>query len=144
MDLVYADHYSIESGKVVKAPCIDCQKGAIRNDFDFGSLLLYRTDSVQKYVEQAAECKWIYAANYDLRLFISRMKDDNIFHVKEFLYTEQELDLRKSGEKQFDYVNPNNRDVQIEMEKVFELLMTGAIEPASKTNGMTQDQFKGL
>jgi glycosyltransferase involved in cell wall biosynthesis len=118
VDLVYSDHYSIENGKVVKSPCIDCQKGAIRNDFDFGSLLLYRTDSVQKYVEQAAECKWMYAANYDLRLFISRMKDDNIFHVKEFLYTEQELDLRKSGEKQFDYVNPNNRDVQIEMEKV--------------------------
>ena len=40
-----------------------------------------------------------------------------IFHINEFLYTEDELDIRKSGEKQFDYVNPRNREVQIEMEK---------------------------
>lgn len=26
--------------------------------------------------------------------------------------------MRKSGEKQFDYVNPLNRNVQIEMEQV--------------------------
>ena len=40
-----------------------------------------------------------------------------IFHLNEFLYSEAELDTRKSGEKQFDYVNPRNREVQIEMEK---------------------------
>ena len=116
--MLYADHYAVENGIVVKAPCIEYQFGAIRNDFDFGSLLLFDTDALNKYLEWNADRKWTFAAMYDFRLFISRIKDNNIFHINELLYTEQELDLRKSGEKQFDYVNPNNREVQIEMEKV--------------------------
>ena len=56
-----------------------------------------------------------YAGLYDLRLYLSRKGE--IFHLNEYLYTEAELDTRKSGEKQFDYVNPRNREVQIEMER---------------------------
>ena len=52
---------------------------------------------------------------YDLRLFLSR--EGHLFHLNEYLYTEEERDLRASGEKQFDYVNPRNREVQIEMEQ---------------------------
>lgn len=117
-DFVYADHYSVENGKTQKAPCIDCQSGAIRNDFDFGSILLISTDALKQYVDENRKKTLQFAALYDLRLFISRLKADNIFHLSEFLYTEVEQDLRKSGEKQFDYVNPNNRNVQIEMEQV--------------------------
>ncbi|MDO4802039.1 MAG: DUF4922 domain-containing protein, partial [Prevotellaceae bacterium] len=89
-------------------------KGSVRNDFDFGSLLLIRTNLLHAYIaSQPAEYK--FAALYDLRLFLSR--NGTIFHLNEYLYTEVELDLRESGQKQFDYVNPANREVQIEMEK---------------------------
>ena len=115
-DMIYADHFALENGTVVKAECIDYQYGAIRNDFDFGSCVLYTSDALRHYVQINVKNKYKYAALYDFRLFISRRKNDNIIHIKETLYTEHELDLRTSGEKQFDYVNPNNRDVQIEME----------------------------
>ena len=59
------------------------------------------------------EADYEFGALYDLRL---RMK--NIVHINEYLYTEIETDTRKSGEKLFDYVDPKNREVQIEMEKV--------------------------
>ena len=114
--MVYADHFSVENGKTVKAECIDYQYGAIRNDFDFGSCLFFGADALKKYVSRSNKNKYQFAALYDFRLFISRQKNDNIVHIKETLYTEKELDLRKSGEKQFDYVNPNNRQVQVEME----------------------------
>ena len=116
-DMVYADHYRIVSdsqGNEIrkKHPLIDCQKGALRNDFDFGTVLFFRTESFRKAVV-AMETDYEYAALYDLRL---RM--DRIVHINEFLYTDVETDTRKSGEKQFDYVDPRNRAVQIEMEKV--------------------------
>ena len=116
--MVYADHFSTENGVRVKAECIDYQYGAIRNDFDFGSCVLYSTNAIVDYVGQMDSESLTFAAFYDLRLFISRQKENNIVHLRETLYTEQELDLRKSGEKQFDYVNPNNRQVQVEMEAV--------------------------
>ena len=113
--MVYADHYSMEDGNLVRHPVIDYQKGSVRDDFDFGSLLLIRTKILQAFVQQAGLADYQYAGLYDLRLFISRK--GKIFHINEFLYTEQELDLRASGEKQFDYVNPRNREVQVEMEQ---------------------------
>ena len=116
-DMLYADHYQLTTGEGDqtfrrKHPLIDCQKGALRNDFDFGSVLVFRTSSFRRAV-RAMETDYQWAALYDLRL---RMK--NIVHVNEFLYTEIETDNRKSGEKQFDYVDPRNRAVQIEMEQV--------------------------
>ena len=117
-DMVYSDHFAIENSKTVKAECIDYQYGAIRNDFDFGSCVLFSADALRQYAQLNDNKKYQFAALYDFRLFISRRKNDNIIHIKEPLYTEHELDLRTSGEKQFDYVNPNNRDVQIEMENV--------------------------
>lgn len=116
-DMLYSDHYQLErreDGSVQrrKHPLIDCQKGALRNDFDFGSVLVFRTTSFRRAV-RAMEDDYRWGALYDLRL---RMK--NIVHVNEYLYTEIETDNRKSGEKLFDYVDPRNRDVQIEMEKI--------------------------
>ena len=113
---VYADRYSVENGTTVKHPVIDYQQGSVRDDFDFGSVLLIRADGLHDYVSQAdPTLNYQYAALYDLRLFLSRK--GSLFHLNEYLYTEEESDLRTSGEKQFDYVNPANRDVQIEMEK---------------------------
>lgn len=111
-DMLYADHYEVVDGQRKKHPVIDCQKGALRDDFDFGSVLVFRSTSFRKAV-RAMEEDYEWGALYDLRL---RMK--KIVHVNEYLYTEIETDTRKSGEKQFDYVDPKNRAVQIEMEQV--------------------------
>ena len=111
-DMLYADHYKMVDGQRKKHPLIACQKGALRDDFDFGSVLVFKSSSFRSAV-RAMEADYEFGALYDLRL---RMK--NIVHVNEYLYTEIETDNRKSGEKQFDYVDPRNRTVQIEMEKV--------------------------
>ncbi|MBP5277265.1 MAG: glycosyltransferase family 2 protein, partial [Prevotella sp.] len=113
--MVYGDRYSIEQGQVVKHPVIDYQVGSIRDDFDFGSLLLIRTSLLHQWAEEMPVANYRYAGWYALRLFLSRQ--GTLFHLNEYLYTEEERDLRASGEKQFDYVNPANREVQIEMEK---------------------------
>ena len=112
-DMLYADHYRLlEDGTRQRHPLIECQKGALRDDFDFGSVLVFKASSFKRAVRSMTE-DYEWGALYDLRL---RMK--RIVHVNEFLYTEIETDNRKSGEKQFDYVDPKNRAVQIEMEKI--------------------------
>ena len=112
-DMLYADHYRLlEDGTRMRHPLIDCQKGALRDDFDFGSVLVFKSASFKRAVRNMSE-DYEWGALYDLRL---RMK--KIVHINEYLYTEIETDNRKSGEKQFDYVDPKNRAVQIEMEKI--------------------------
>lgn len=113
--MVYADHYKKVEGKMEKHPVIDYQSGSLRDDFDFGSLWCIKAQALADYIAQPDREEYQFAALYDLRLYLSRVGE--IFHLNEFLYSEAELDTRKSGEKQFDYVNPRNREVQIEMEK---------------------------
>ncbi|MDO5446645.1 MAG: DUF4922 domain-containing protein [Prevotellaceae bacterium] len=112
--MIYGDFYSMMDGKRTPHPVIDYQLGSLRNDFDFGSIVLVKTSLLKEYISVESH-KFQYAAFYDLRLFLSRK--GQICHLNEYLYTEIELDLRQSGQKQFDYVNPANREVQIEMEK---------------------------
>lgn len=113
--MVYADHYKMVEGKMEKHPVIDYQSGSLRDDFDFGSLWCIKAQALADYIAQPDREEYQFAALYDLRLYLSRVGE--IFHLNEFLYSEAELDTRKSGEKQFDYVNPRNREVQIEIEK---------------------------
>ena len=113
--MVYSDHYALEEGALTKHPAIDYQAGSLRDDFDFGSLWLIKSQALLDYVAQTDRVDYQYAGLYDLRMYLSRKGE--IFHLNEYLYTEAELDTRKSGEKQFDYVNPRNREVQIEMER---------------------------
>lgn len=109
--MVYSDRFF----EGTPAPVIDCQSGGIlRDDFDFGGLQLYRTDLLRQAVAQM-NVDYAYAGLYDLRLRLSRL--GALVHIPEFLYYEQETDKRASGEKQFDYVDPRNRKVQIEMEQ---------------------------
>ena len=112
--MVYADHYDLVGGKRIPHPVIDYQTGSLRDDFDFGSLLLVKTPLLHTFAMQAGESDYHHAGLYALRLFLSR--HGQLFHIDEKLYTEEETDLRASGVKQFDYVNPRNREVQIEME----------------------------
>lgn len=117
--LVYADHYAVKNGEVVKCPTMDFYYGSVRDDFDFGSVLLFSADMLRKYMEENSKADYLYSGWYDVQLFALRHKRmASLFHIREYLYTEEELDLRTSGEKQFDYVNPRNREVQKERELV--------------------------
>lgn len=111
--MAYADHYQLKGGQQTIAPVIDYQQGSLRDDFDFGSVLLLRTDALK---EAAARMKadYRFAGLYDLRLKLSQRGE--LVHINEYLYTEVENDTRRSGEKIFDYVDPKNRNRQLEME----------------------------
>lgn len=111
--ILYSDYYKIENGITRPHPTIDYQTGSLRDDFDFGPLLLFRSSSF-KQVTGRMEHNYQYASLYDLRLKIAETAP--VIHLPEFLYTVTETDFRKSGEKQFDYVDPKNRNVQLEME----------------------------
>ena len=128
--MVYADRYEETEGELRPHPVIDYQAGSVRDDFDFGSLILYRTEALKQAVfEISTESDYAYSASYAVRLVLSRRY--SLTHIREFLYTETETDTRRSGEKQFDYVDPRNRSVQIERETVFTryLKKTGAYLP---------------
>ena len=113
--MLYSDYYTEQNGSQTAHPTIDYQLGSVRDDFDFGSILLFRTDVLKKVISEM-DTEYNFAALYDLRLRLSR--EGLIFRIPEFLYSEKEHDSRRSGEKQFDYVNPRNREVQIEMEQL--------------------------
>lgn len=112
--MVYADHYQLKEDKQQAAPVIDYQAGALRDDFDFGSVMLFKTSALKAAIGRM-KCEYQYAGLYDLRLKLSQT--EKLVHINEYLYTEIETDIRKSGEKQFDYVDPRNRSRQIEMEQ---------------------------
>lgn len=141
--MVYADHYRTIKGERTPHPVIDYQFGSVRDDFDFGSLLMFRTDYLKKAVNEIeAEKEYQHSALYALRLALSRYGE--LTHIREYLYTETEIDLRKSGEKQFDYVDPRNRQVQIEREEVFtrHLKKIGAyLKPGMMTVNLKEGEF---
>ena len=131
--MVYADRYEETEGELRPHPVIDYQAGSVRDDFDFGSLILYRTEALKQAVfEISTESDYAYSASYAVRLALSRRY--SLTYIREFLYTETETDTRRSGEKQFDYVDPRNRSVQIEREAVFTryLKKTGAYLPPAE------------
>ena len=110
-NMVYADHFAKIGERVTEAPVIDYQIGALRDDYDFGAVLLWDTAKFKALVAQM-DTEYEFAGLYDLRL-----RAEKIEHIPEYLYYEVETDTRKSGEKLFDYVDPRNRAVQIEMEQ---------------------------
>jgi len=132
--MVYADHYQIADGARKASPVITYQFGSLRDDFNFGSVLLYNSAILK---EAAAEMvgDYKFAALYDLRLRASRKGE--LVHINEYLYTEVEHDTRKSGEKIFDYVDPKNRAVQIEMESV-------CTEHLKAIGGYLKPEFKNI
>lgn len=132
--MVYADRYQREGTNKKNAPVIDYQQGSLRDDFDFGSVLLFRTNALK---EAAGRMKadYRFAGWYDLRLKLSQQT--SLVHINEYLYTEVASDTRKSGEKIFDYVDPKNREVQIEMEKA-------CTEHLKDIGGYLTPQFKQI
>lgn len=139
--LLYADSYRVQGGQLHAHPLIDYQEGSLRDDFDFGSLLLYKASDFKMAVERMTT-NYQFAALYDLRLKIAQTA--SLVHLSEFLYTELETDTRKSGEKLFDYVDPRNRAVQVEMEAVCtqHLKDTGAwLAPVFREISFEEDRF---
>lgn len=112
---VYSHRHIVKQGDTLAVPTNEYQEGSIRDDFDFGPLLLISTEAIRQFLATDPE-EVHYGALYQLRLYISRTS--RLVHINEYLYTEQELDVRTSGEKQFDYVDPRNRQIQIEMERI--------------------------
>lgn len=140
--LVYSDYYVHKEGQMLPNPLIEYQEGSLRDDFNFGSLLLFRTSAFMDAVSRMTE-NYKSAGLYDLRLKLSQ--NHGIFHISELLYSLMERDTRKSGERLFDYVDPKNRDVQIEMEQACtnHLKATGAwLEPRFMHVGFSQSGFK--
>lgn len=140
--MIYADHYNIAAdGTRSEAPVIDYQAGSLRDDFNFGSVLLFRTESLK---EAASMMKADYQAAgfYDLRLKLTEKY--SLEHINEYLYSEVELDTRKTGEKIFDYVDPKNRASQIEMEQAATEYLKevgGYLKPGFKDVDITEGEF---
>lgn len=132
--IVYSDYYEIKNEKRNAHPVTDYQFGSMRDDFDFGSIMIFNSSSFKDAVNRMND-DYNYAGLYDLRLKISERH--KIFKIPEYLYCVQENDLRASGEKQFDYVNPQNRAVQIEMEKA-------ATEHLKNINAFLNSDFKEI
>ncbi len=137
--MVYADFQEKDGCQITLHPTIDYLPGSLRDDFDFGPAVLYRTESLQQTANEM-DTKYLYAALYDLRLRLSRA--EWIFHLPEPLYFATKTDIRKSDEKQFDYVDPRNRAVQLEMEAACtaHLKETGAWLAPERTD---TDVYKG-
>ena len=113
--MVYSDYWAIRNGVKSNHPVIDYQEGSLRDDFNFGSLLLYRTAALKEAAGRMAASSYRYAGLYDLRLKVSQQHP--LVHINEYLYSEIEEDNRASGQKIFDYVDPKNRELQLEMEQ---------------------------
>ena len=140
--LVYADHYQLKDDKCINAPVIDYQQGSLRDDFDFGSVLLFNSKALKESCQRMKN-SYQHAALYDLRLKLSQHYD--LVHANEYLYTEIEEDNRKSGEKQFDYVDPRNQDRQKEMESACTEHLKeigGYLKPSFKTVDFVHDAFE--
>ncbi|MCD8281634.1 MAG: glycosyltransferase family 2 protein [Prevotella sp.] len=113
--MIYCDRYECGASGLVLHPVTDYQAGSLRDDFDFGSVLVFRTELVRGFAETCGEARrYKYSGLYALRLWLARQ--GLVFHLPEALYTAELSDERTSGERQFDYINPANGDVQRERE----------------------------
>ena len=141
--MVYADYYAIADGVKKNNPVISYQKGSLRDDFNFGSLMIYSSKALKNAAENIEKQSYDFAGLYDLRLKVSQK--NNLVHINEYLYSEIDEDTRKSGEKIFDYVDPKNRKVQIEMEQACtqHLKDVGAyLEPKFQPIAFDKDDFE--
>lgn len=139
--MLYSDHYVAKDGKSELKPLIECQFGSLRDDFDFGSVWCCKTETIQKVTNQLIE-GIKFAGFYDLRLALSRQAQP--IHINEPLYTVYELPQKQEGESHFNYVDPKNRAVQIEMEQVCTnhlKMIGGYLTPQFKAIDLKEEPF---
>lgn len=135
-DLVFADHFVQNSSGIETRRLNDLQDGCLRDDTDTGCVWLVRKRALQEYLRDN-DTQWQWSALYDFRLYLMRKRPGcaAIAHIAEPLYTllpEKGTGSPQQGERQFDYVNPQNRDVQRERELVAtrHLKLVGALVDA--------------
>lgn len=131
--IVYS-HYREKNndGTIENHPCIAYQSGSLRDDFDFGDVVLINTDILIGECIDLLDKEWLDGGWYAMRLRLSLYGPIQL--LPEFLYTVEKIDYRKSGQKQHDYVDPRNRQYQIEMEQTLtnHLKLINAIAPVEK------------
>ncbi|HOX56681.1 MAG TPA: glycosyltransferase family A protein [Candidatus Paceibacterota bacterium] len=140
--MVYSDYHDIQAQQRISHPVIEYQLGSVRDDFNFGSVLFLSTKAL-KAAAASLRQDFQYAGLYALRMAVSRQH--TLTRVVEHLYGKVELDVRKSDQKQFDYVDPKNRAVQIEMEAAAteHLKRIGAwLKPRFKMPNLADTAFK--
>lgn len=140
--LVYSDYYEMKNESRIPHPVIDYQVGSLRDDFHFGYVYFFNSSALRDALSDQEKTDYQFAGLYNLRLKISQSY--SLLRIPEYLYTTIETDLRKSGEKQFDYVDPRNRSVQIEMETAvtYHLKKIGAfLEPEFKKVNLEAEKF---
>ncbi|HWP44796.1 MAG TPA: glycosyltransferase family A protein, partial [Blastocatellia bacterium] len=135
--LVYSDFRDCLGEAITDHPLIDYQPGSIRDTFDFGSILVFSMRAVRQVISRCGPVsdylKW--AGLYDLRLKLS--ESSRPLRIPEPLYARIPTDRRASGERQFDYVDPRNRDYQLEMERV-------ATEHLKRTGAYLAPRFESV
>jgi hypothetical protein len=139
--IIYSDYDEVKNGTRTHHPVIDYQIGSLRDDFNFGYVLFCRTAMVKASVESQKD-SYSFAGLYDLRLRLSQQGE--LIRLPEYLYTVLETDVRKSGEKLFDYVDPKNRKVQIEMEEAVTSHLKNInayLEPEFEDIKIAEDEF---
>ena len=139
--IVYSDFYEESGNEIIPQPLIDYQYGSIRDDFEFGPLILIRKESLENFYNQDDD--YWFAGLYSLRLAVAR--NYTLIRIPEALYKTNKSDNRRADEKQFDYVDPQNRNVQLEMERAatHHLKSIGAyIFPVAKKVDLNSEDFE--
>jgi hypothetical protein len=139
--MVYSDYFDLADEKRTPHPLIDYQTGSLRDDFEFGPVQVFSTPKLIAATREMHD-DLQYAALYQLRLKLSL--HGLPVRIQEFLYAVRPLDSRDSGTKIFDYVNPRNRAVQVEMEQVVTLYLKEAgayLEPEFDTVSPDREGF---
>jgi hypothetical protein len=139
---VYSDFYEIENNNLKKHPTIDYQPGSLRDDFDFGEVVFIKTSAFKEAVNRM-DVDYEFSSFYDLRLKLSQL--GNLFHIPEYLYTVATSEDIGSEENHFSYVDPKNRNVQIEYEKVCTRYLSdinALVGPEFKSINLDKNDFK--
>jgi glycosyltransferase involved in cell wall biosynthesis len=114
--LFYSDYFVRKNNEINSYPLIDYQSGSIRDDFDFGSLLFLKKSALQSACKdlQIEQRDSLFSGLYQLRLAVSRKF--SIERIPDPLYIVERYETGNSDEKLFKYVDPSNRELQLEME----------------------------
>ena len=112
--MVYSDYYQITEDGKNPITTIEYQRGSLRDDFNFGAVILLNTGILKKITTHTPE-DYEFAGLYDIRLKIS--ETSSIFRIAEPLYLLTPVSATEAESRHFAYIDKKNRNVQIDMEK---------------------------
>jgi len=112
---LYTDFYLNIKKVKTHHPLIDYQPGSIRDDFNFGHIILIKTSVFKSAVKNNTEnIKYNFAGLYGLRLAFSR--ESSLKRIPEPLYAVEVYETENVKMKMFEYLDPQNWKLQLEME----------------------------